>query len=37
MCSVTRGNLNIPYFDITSELYTIKPELSSQLTIIAQN
>ena len=37
MCSVTGGNLNIPYFDITSELYTIKPELSSQLTIIAQN
>ena len=37
MCSVSGGNLNIPYFDNTSELYTIKPELSSQLTIITQN
>ena len=35
MCSVTGGNLNIPYFDNISEL--IKPELSSQLIIIAQN
>ena len=37
MCSVTEGALNIPYYDINSALYTIKPELSSKLIIIGQN
>ena len=37
MCSVTGGALNIPYYDINSALYTIKPELSSKLIIIGQN
>ena len=37
MCSVTGGKLNIPYFDTSSALNTIKPPLSSKLIIIGQN
>ena len=37
MCSVSGGALNIPYFDTTSQLNTIKTELSSKLIIIGQN
>ena len=37
MSCVTGGTLNIPYFDTTSVLFTIKPELSGKIIIIGQN
>ena len=37
MCSVAGGKLNIPYFDTSCALNTIKPPLSSKLIIIGQN
>ena len=37
MCSVTGEKLNIPYFDTSCALNTIKPPLSSKLIIIGQN
>ena len=36
-CCVTGGKLYIPYFDTSSILYSIKPELSGKLIVIGQN
>ena len=36
-CCVSGGKLYIPYYDTTSILYSIKPELSGKLIVIGQN
>ena len=36
-CCVSGGKLNIPYYDTSSILYSIKPELSAKLIVIGQN